>query len=86
MAGIEELEKKLFEWPDIGNFNIVEHAAAGVDDDDLLLDRHGRVLVLLQNFGQTLSTTQLGQRGFVEIRTELCEGRERPILRHVETK
>src|SRR5512142_2883706 len=47
--------------PDLRDRDAVEVAAvAGVDDQDLLLDRQGRVLALLEDLRQSLAAVELG--------------------------
>ena len=53
---------------------------------DLLFDRQGRILLLLQNLDQVLAAIQLLLRGLVEIGTELREGRQLAILRQIEAQ
>ena len=60
MAGIEESIQRLFERAAIRNIEIIqEPIGTRIDDGDLLLDRKGRVLVLLENFLEPLAAVQL---------------------------
>src|ERR1035438_5152794 len=58
---------------------------AGEDDEDLLFDRQRLVLPLLENLHQVFAAVELIDRRLVEIRAELREGRQRAVLRQVQT-
>ena len=53
---------------------VQEAAVAGVDDEDLLLDRQGRELALLEDLGQPHAAVELGLADLVELGPELGEG------------
>ncbi len=66
------------EFADLLHRDVVEETAgAGEQDRNLLLDLHGRVLVLLQQLGHPLTLLELRQRLLVEVG---AEGRERGQL------
>ena len=79
------LVERLFEVPHLIDRQIVEHAAgSGEDGDDLLRERQGRELRLLQQFHQALAAIELLLRGLVEIAAELRECRQFAVLREFE--
>src|SRR5215475_1554273 len=57
---------------------------AGVDRGDLLFDRHGAVLVLLEQLGQALAACQQALSRGIEIGGELREGGHLAVLRQIE--
>src|SRR5690606_14978878 len=67
--------------------NVIQIAVRhGVDDHDLLLDRHRRVLRLLEHLDGALPARELLLRGRVELRAELRERLELAVLSQVETQ
>ncbi len=71
MAAPGEVEQLGLEAMDIGDLDVVEETAgAGVEDHDLLLDRHWRVETLLQELGEAVTPLELGLRHSIEIGTE----------------
>ncbi len=85
VAGAEELEQLGLEPLHVGDRQVVEVAAgAGEDDDDLLLDRHRRVEVLLQQLGEAVAALELGLRHRVELGAEGGERLELTELGEVE--
>src|SRR4030065_2536366 len=74
---LEMVVKLLLVPPDRGHRELVEVAAvAGVDDEDLLLDRDRRVLALLEDLGQPHAAVELGLARLVQLRPRLGEGGE----------
>jgi hypothetical protein len=69
------------------DFDIVEEAlGAGEDHHDLLLDRVGRVLTLLEELDEACPAVEGLLRRLVEVRAELCERGKLAVLREVETE
>src|ERR1051326_360926 len=67
--------------------HVVEQALrARVDDRHLLLDRQRRVLALLKELPQASAARELDLRRAIEIRAELRERGELPVLREVEAQ
>src|ERR1700760_184965 len=70
------------EGANIFHFKIVQIAVgAGKNNHDLLAERERLILVLLQDFHQSLTAIQLGLRCFIKVRAELRKGRQFTILR-----
>ena len=85
MLGANFGQQLLFESADLIHGDFVEIAAdAGKDRNDLLFDRHRRILGLLQQFGQPFAARQKPLRRSVEIRTELGEGGDLTVLGELE--
>src|SRR3989442_14852369 len=77
---VHEGVERLFKALAVSNGEPVEISVrAGENDNDLLFDRKGRVLILLEHFGEALAAIELGLRGFVEVASELREGFESPV-------
>lgn len=84
---VDVLEQALFKLADLVDRKGIEEAlAAGVDGDDLLFDREGCVLVLFEEFGETVATGKLGLCGFVEVGAELGEGFDGAVLGEIEAE
>src|SRR5215471_1461798 len=74
--GAQGIEHVLLVFADPADRQTIEEAArAGIDRGNLLLDRHGAVLALLQEFGQTLAACQQALGRGVEVGSELRERR-----------
>src|SRR5205814_802968 len=72
---------------DISNgISIEMSASARIENHDLLFDRQGFVLTLLQHFDQPLPSIELRPGRFVEVAAELREGGQFAILRQIETQ
>src|ERR1039457_3622448 len=85
MRVLHEFIELPLKWPALLDRQVVEGAAgAGIDGQDLLLDRHRAVLPLLEDLGEALPASELLLRGLVQLRAELGEGRERAVLRQLE--
>src|SRR3954464_5556367 len=79
------LTELVLEAGDLGGRDVVEVAVdPGEDRDDLLLDRPRLVLRLIQSRDHALASRQRALGGGVELRAELREGLELPVLREVE--
>ncbi len=84
---VDVLEQALLKLADfVDRKGIKEALAAGIDGDDLLFDREGSVLVLFEEFGQTVTTGKLGLGGFVEVGAELGEGFHGAVLGEIEAE
>ena len=59
---------------------------AGVYDQDLLLDREGLILALLENLHQPAAAIDLSLGRLVQVRTELRKGRHLAVLSEVEAE
>src|SRR5690348_2966312 len=76
------LVQLLLEVANLCDWHVVEESAGTRhDDQDLLRERQWRILILLQQFDQTLSTIQLGLRSLVEVAAELRESLQFAVLR-----
>src|SRR4051812_41704605 len=85
MARVHVLEEARFPCAHLVHLDVVDHAVGhGVDDHDLVLDRHRLVLALLEDLHGPAAAGELLQRRRVEVGTELREGLERAELREVE--
>ena len=65
---------------------VQEAVGAGVDDQDLLLDRQRRILARFRISTRRLPRFSCAVRRLVEIRAELRERRQRAILRQIQTQ
>src|SRR5262245_47456780 len=87
MARIKEPIERLLEGTALRYFKIVEKTVrACINDGDLLFDRKRCVLVLLQDFSQSLTARKLRLSDFVEIGTKLRKGCEFAELCEVQTQ
>src|SRR6185437_8059181 len=87
VAVFEEAVEFLLELTATLDWDVIEETlGSGEDDRNLLFERQGLVLVLFENRGEVLAAIELLLRSLVEIGAELGEGRERAILRQIETE
>ena len=74
MTRIDELKELRLELGHAIDRNVIHVTLrAGVDDHDFLLDRHGAILRLLEQFHQACAAIELFLRRFIEFSTELRE-------------
>src|SRR4051794_7114908 len=79
--GVQPLDQLVVELADAVDADAVEVAVGGgVDDRDLVLDRHRLALVLVQRLDQPLAAGQRALGVGVEVRAELREGLEVAVL------
>src|SRR3989454_6870243 len=85
---VHKLEEFALEAQTIRDGNTVHRAAgSGEDDEDLLLHRKRRELILLEYLGEALAADDLRSCDFVElIGAELRKRREVTILRHIQAQ
>src|SRR5262245_33461388 len=84
---LHERQPLALETPHRRDRQVVQVAVGpGRDRDDLVLDRHGDELALLQELDHALAAGDLGLRRLVEVRAELRERGERPVLCEVEAQ
>mmetsp|Transcript_24932 Transcript_24932/g.52180 ORF Transcript_24932/g.52180 Transcript_24932/m.52180 type:complete len:380 (+) Transcript_24932:270-1409(+) len=82
---LDEGEQLLLVRPDVGDGELVEEAArAGVDADNLLLEGHRHVLVLLEHLLQPRAAVEQVLGGGVEVGAELGEGGDLAVLGELE--
>jgi hypothetical protein len=87
MAVFHVAQQVDLEFKDIGDRNIVQIAGSTCKyRNNLLFHRHGRVLVLFEQFHHALTARQQGQGGFIEFRTKLGKGGQFAVLRKVDTQ
>src|SRR5262245_21188167 len=68
LAGVEESIEGLLKGSTLGNLQFIQKTvSAGVDDRHLLLDGQRYVLILFQNFRETLASRKLGLRALVQV-------------------
>ena len=85
--GLEVREELLLVATDrLGRKRIEEAVRAREDRDDLLFDRLGHELTLLEHLDETLTSRELLSRCLVEVGCELRERRHLTELRELETK
>ena len=88
VAGFDELQEFLSKRRTSIDRNRVSVAIGATNNaSTCCCTDNGSVLVLFQNFGQTLAACQLGLRGFIKlVGAELREGSQFAELRHVQTQ
>ena len=75
MLGSDVIKVDLLEFANVGGGDLVEVATGtSVEDADLLLSRHGDVLLLLDDLDELLTTVELLEGSGIEVRAELGEG------------
>src|SRR5262249_3487652 len=83
--GAQGIEHVLLVIADPADRQTVQEAArAGIDRPDLLFDRHGAELVLLEELGQPLAARQQALRRGIEVGGKLREGGHLAVLRQIE--
>jgi len=81
VVGLDVGQEVLLPLQDLVDRDAVKETVdTGEDHRDHLVDGHGRVLLLLQQLGQTLTTSKSLLGGSIEIGTELSEGSDLTVL------
>ena len=81
VLGSNVLKVERLELADVLGGDLVEVATGtSVEDADLLLGRHGDVLLLLDDLDELLTTVELLEGGSIEVRAELGEGSDLSVL------
>ena len=85
MLRLDELEQLVLVPLQVLGLDLVDEAVGTrVDDQHLLLDRHGLVLPLLEDLHQPAAAGDLPLGGRVQVRSELGEGRHLAVLGKVQ--
>jgi hypothetical protein len=81
LVGAEVVEEVRLPLEDLGDGNVVEVTVDTSEDErNHLVDGHGRVLLLLEELSETLTTVEGLLGGGIEIGTELGEGGDLTVL------
>ena len=81
MLGFDVVEQKGLKTGNVGDLDLIQVAIdTGEQNANLLLGIHRNVLLLLEQFGETLSSSELLLGGLIQVGTELGEGSNLSVL------